>query len=349
MTVADGRVAPALAWCRRALEEVRGPLRAELIGGGRSNLTYRLSDGSGATWILRRPPVGPLLPRAHDMGREYRVLNALHDRPDVPVPRPLAFCEDPLVLGVPFYVMSDVAGTVLRQPEDAAQIPAATRPLVTRNAAQVLASIHGVDLERVGLDDLASHSGYLERQLRRWLQQVELSGDVQAGVLLGACQQRLLEALPDGGGPALVHGDYRFDNLIVDRRTGAIRAVVDWEIATVGDPVADLATWIACFDEPGDERPALGMRSASSAGGFGSREDLADLYARASGRRPDHLDYYLAFAYWKLACVLQGVAHRYRAGSAGGSPAEGLGPEHLEWLAGRSSACLRAYAGSAGR
>jgi aminoglycoside phosphotransferase (APT) family kinase protein len=349
MTVPDGRVEPALAWCRRALGGVCGVLRAELIGGGRSNLTYRLSDGSGASWILRRPPVGPLLPRAHDMGREYRVLRALRARSDVPVPCPLALCEDPLVLGVPFYLMSDVAGTVLRQPEDAAHIPAATRRRVTMDATGVLASIHRVDLERVGLDGLASHSGYLERQLRRWLQQVELSGDVRAGVLLGACQQRLLEALPDDRRPTLVHGDYRFDNLIVDRRTGAIRAVVDWEIATIGDPVADLATWIACWDEPGDERPALGMRSASSAGGFGSRQDLVDLYADASGRRPDHLDYYLAFAYWKLACVLQGVAHRYRAGSSGGSPAEGLGPEHLEWLAGRSYACLRAYARSVGR
>lgn len=339
----DERVAPALAWCRRSVEGMHGPLGALLIGGGRSNLTYRLSDRSGSTWILRRPPAGPLLPGAHDMCREYRVMTALHAHSEVPVPRPLALCEDPRIVGVPFYVMSDVSGTVLRQPEDADGIAPTTRQSLTRNAARVLASLHGVQLERVGLGDLGSRSSYLGRQLRRWLHQVELSGDVESGALLGSCQRRLLEVVPEQRRSTLVHGDYRFDNLIVDARTGVVQAVVDWEIATIGDPIADLATWIVCWDEPGDERPALGMWSASSAGGFGSREDLADLYAAASGQELARLGYYEAFAYWKLACILQGVAHRYRSGGAGGSPAEGLGPDHLRWLAERSMACLESY------
>jgi aminoglycoside phosphotransferase (APT) family kinase protein len=336
-SVSDSRVAPAIDWMRANVAGASGAMRHALIAGGRSNLTYRVTAADGRTWVLRRPPTGTLLPRAHDMRREFRIIQALAERTAIPVPPPVAMCDDTEVLGVPFYVMSDVTGAVLREPADSAALEGEARARAARHAIDVLVDLHAVDVDGAGLGDLGRRDSYVERQLRRWLSQVEQSGDVEIAALLSRQQERLLRAVPPDAGTALVHGDYRFDNLIVDPDEGVVKAVLDWEIATLGDPFADLASFLVYWDEVGDERGALGVLGPTAVAGFPSRAEVATTYAAASGRDLDRLDFYLAFGYWKVACILQGVAHRYRAGDGGGAaaPADDIS-EHLRWLVCRS-------------
>jgi aminoglycoside phosphotransferase (APT) family kinase protein len=322
------------------------PLSCELIAGGRSNLTYRVTNGSGRGWVVRRPPTGPLLARAHDMRREYRILRALWQHTPVPVPEPVALCDDESVLGVPFYVMADVPGAVLREPGDAVALDEDVRAAAAFHAVDVLAALHSVDIDRAGLADLGPSGGYVGRQLRRWLSQVEQSGDMEAITLLGRQQEALLTAAPVSAKVTLVHGDYRFDNLVVDSHEGTVRAVLDWEIATLGDPLADLGSFLVYWDEPDDERPALGITGPTAARGFPSRHDVAARYAEALALDLDALDFYVAFGYWKLACILHGVAHRYRSGAGGGARADALPvdmSEHTRWLAHRSADHLSRY------
>ncbi|MHB1710311.1 MAG: phosphotransferase family protein [Acidimicrobiales bacterium] len=347
MNAIDPRVAPALVWVAQHVPGASVKDYCELIAGGRSNLTYRLTAADGRTWVLRRPPTGPLLPRAHDMSREYRILDALFRYTDVPVPEPIAFCDDETLLGVPFYVMADAAGTVLRHPDDAEALGPGVRSAVAGRAIEILAALHAVDVVAAGLADLGPHNGYVDRQLRRWLGQVEQSGDESAISFLGTQQRALSAAAPVAALTALVHGDYRLDNLVVDPARGSVRAVLDWEISTIGNPLADLGSLLVYWDEPGDERPALGVPGPTGIGGFPSREQLAERYMMASGTPVDTLNFYVAFGYWKLACVLHGVAHRYRSGDGGGGEAPPAdADEHIRWLVSRSAGHLngRSYA-----
>lgn len=338
MSAHDPRVAAAIAWMAGHVAGAGEDMTAELIAGGRSNLTFRVTEPSGRTWVLRRPPTGPLLPRAHDMRREYHITSALWQHTAVPVPEPIALCEDESVLGVPFYVMGDVAGTVVRDPADAAALGEEVRAAAALRAVEVLAALHAVDIAAAGLADLGPHDGYVRRQLRRWLSQVEQSGDTEAITVLGEQQRALLAATPSApAGIALVHGDYRLDNLVVDPDDGTVRAVLDWEIATIGDPLADLASLLVYWDEPHDKRAALGVPGPTIVPGFPSRNDLASRYAETSGLDPDALDFYVAFAYWRLACVLHGVAHRYRSGGGGGAAGTPIDiSDHVRWLVRRS-------------
>lgn len=340
----DVAVAHAAAWVARRLSCAEPP-RVELIAAGRSNLTYRLAAEDGRSWVLRRPPTGRLLPGAHDMWREFRILSALHADGSVPVPPPVAFCEDTSVAGVPFYVMADVPGVVLRAPSDAATLADALRQRVCRAAVEVLARVHAVDLESVGLGDLGPPSGYVQRQLRRWLRHVQ-EGDESDGEF--ARQEEALRALaPEDAPHTLVHGDYRFDNLIVDPTDGRVNAVVDWEIGTIGDPLADLASFLISCDQPGDARHALGVAGVTAAGGFFDRASMGALYFARTDRRGDEaaswMEYYFAFAYWKLACILHGVASRYRAGAGGGAQTPPAGRAHVDWLLARSVDHLSTY------
>lgn len=344
MSPYDPRIAAALAWMSRNVSGASEALSCELITGGRSNLTYRVTGRSGRSWVLRRPPTGALLPRAHDMLREYRILRALSQHTTVPVPEPVALCDDESVLGAPFYVMADVPGKVLREPADAIALDQEVRTTAALRAVDVLAALHAVDVNRAGLADLGPPDGYVVRQLRRWLAQVEHSGDAEAITLLGPQQNSLMATAPAGTRVALVHGDYRFDNLVVDPDEGTLRAVLDWEIATLGDPLADLGSLLVCWDEPDDERPALGVTGPTAAPGFPSRRDVASWYAQASALDLDALDFYVAFGYWKLACVLHGVAHRYQSGAGGGAEALPIDmSDHLRWLVRRSVAHLGRY------
>jgi aminoglycoside phosphotransferase (APT) family kinase protein len=312
--VAGIEVAAVTDWIA-ARAAVEPPLTFEVIQGGRSNLTYTVTDATGTRLILRRPPLHGVLESAHDMGREHRIIAALADT-DVPVPPTLGFEPDPDVNGAPFYVMGFVDGEVLR---DAATVeralPEATRSAVGEDVVDVLARLHAIDPDAVGLGDLARRDGYLERQLRRWHRQLE-AGRTRDLPVLEEVHRRLAAAIPPQGPATIVHGDYRLDNLIVDASTGQIRAVLDWELTTLGDPLADVGLLQVYWTEPDDDTPVL-LEAPTTVPGFPTRADLAERYAAISGRDLSDLQYYVAFGYWKLACILEGVYGRYASGAYG--------------------------------
>jgi aminoglycoside phosphotransferase (APT) family kinase protein len=303
-------------------------LTVELITGGRSNLTYRVEspapsgpDSAPGTTrlVLRRPPLGHVLPTAHDMAREYRVLSALCGTA-VPVPRPLALCQDPAVIGAPFYLMEWVDGVVFRSSEDAKILNAARASMLSERFADMLATIHGLDVAAVGLDGFGRPAGYLARQLNRWQKQWELSvtREVPGYAELVA---RLAAGLPAqdgpgraGGGGTLVHGDFRVDNMLIEpAQQPRIAAVVDWEMSTLGDPLADLGLSLVYWTEAGEEDllPPTAGATVTTAAGFLTRQQVAARYARLTGRDLSRLDYYMAFGCFKLAVVLQGIHARF--------------------------------------
>jgi aminoglycoside phosphotransferase (APT) family kinase protein len=291
------------------------PLSFEAIQGGRSNLTYTVTDTAGTRLILRRPPLHGVLESAHDMGREYRIIAALAQS-DVPVPPTVGYEPDPEVSGAPFYVMAYVAGEVIRDVATAQRsLTEETRAVAGEEVIDVLVQLHAIDPDEVSLGDLARRDGYLERQLRRWHRQLETARTRELP-LLDEVHRRLLGAVPEQGPATIVHGDYRLDNLIVDPTSGRIRAVLDWELTTLGDPLADVGLLQVYWSEPGDDTPVL-LEAPTSVPGFPSRHELAERYAERSGRDLSDLQYYVAFGYWKLACILEGVYGRYASGAYG--------------------------------
>jgi aminoglycoside phosphotransferase (APT) family kinase protein len=306
-------VAAVTEWFAARAPEMQGPLRFQIIAGGRSNLTYRVDDAGGHTWVLRRPPLGHVLATAHDMGREHRIVSALADT-DVPVPSLLGLCEDESVNGAPFYVMDFVDGAVVRDQASGEQLSPDARRRSGDALADVLARIHRVDVDAVGLGDLGRKEAYIERQLRRWHRQWEQSKTRELPVV-DEVHDALAASIPEQGPATIVHGDYRLDNCLVGP-DGDIRAVLDWELCTLGDPLADVGLLLVYWTEPGDELAVLGA-SATLLDGFPSRAEIAESYAAASGRDVANLGYYMAFGYWKLACILEGVHARYRAGAMG--------------------------------
>jgi aminoglycoside phosphotransferase (APT) family kinase protein len=307
---------------------VRGPLRAELLPGGRSNLTYAVDDGH-ATWVVRRPPLGHVLTTAHDMGREFRVLSALTGTA-VPVPAPLCLCADPDVLGAPFYVMARVDGTIYRDAGQVAPLgPSRLRDLAGALVG-VLVEIHAIDPAEVGLGDFGRPAGYLARQLRRWSQQLDAS---RSRPLPGIDELRdvLAGTLPPAAGRGgIVHGDYRLDNVVVGA-DGDVAAVLDWEMATLGDQLTDLGLLLMYWELMLDGVDPTGFPAASW---------LADRYADRGGTDLTHLAWYVAFAYFKLAVIAEGIHYRYVAGQtvgAGFEQFEALVPRLVE----RGHAALR--------
>ena len=301
------------AWFETHAPEVRPPLRFELIAGGHSNLTYRVTDTAGHAWVLRRPPLGQVLATAHDMGREHRIISALAPT-DVPVAPTIGLCTDEAVNGAPFYVMGFVDGIVVRDLAVGETISEQQRRTSSESIVDVLARIHSVDLDAVGLDDLGRHEGYIERQLKRWYGQFEKSKTRELPVL-DEVHQGLLRMVPAQGPATIVHGDYRLDNCMLDS-DGAIKAVLDWEICTLGDPLADVGLLMVYWNDPGDHGPAT-VGGATTLDGFLRRSDLLERYAAVSGRDLSEIDYYIAFGYWKLACIVEGVYARYIGGAMG--------------------------------
>jgi aminoglycoside phosphotransferase (APT) family kinase protein len=305
--IADG---PALArWLHENGIATGQPLdHVELIAGGRSNLTYRLDLGPGRV-VLRRPPLGHVLPTAHDMSREFRVLSALSGT-DIPVPKPLANCTDPDVIGAPFYLMEFVDGAVLRTREDGEQLTPDQGRQLSERLADMLAAIHGVDIEGVGLTGFGRPEGYLARQLSRWQRQWELSNTREMPGY-DRLVERLAAGLPADSGHTLVHGDYRLDNMLVTLgATPAVAAVVDWEMSTLGDPLADLGLSLVYWTDPGEE-DWLPAASVTTAPGFLTRAQLAAEYTRVTGRDLSRIGYYMAFGCFKLAVVLEGINARF--------------------------------------
>ena len=306
-------------WFAANVEGAEPPLEFELIAGGRSNLTYRVTDAAGRRYALRRPPLSHVLPTAHDMTREFRVISALGPTP-VPVPRTIGLCVDPDVNGPPFYVMEFVDGHIVRDVETATTaLDEAGRRNAGRSLAQTMAALHSVDVDAVGLGDFAKRDGYIERQLRRWYEQFCNSpvAGVDTSSIVGEVHERLAAAVPPQMGTAIVHGDYRLDNTVL-ADDGSVRAVLDWEICTLGDPLADVGLLMVYWTEAGDDAVALVGVTPTTVPGFPTRAEIRAWYQQSSGRDVSNLDYYIAFGYWKLACILQGVYARYVGGATAG-------------------------------
>ena len=302
------------AWFAEHAREAVPPLAFERIAGGLSNLTYRVTDQAGKSWALRRPPLGKRLGSAHDMAREHKVVSALVSTP-VPVPPVIGLCEDESVTGAPFYVMGFVEGPVLRGLAEAEVFPEESdRRAIGERVADTLAQIHAVDPDAVGLGELGRKEDYVARQLRRWQGQWEKSKTRELEAV-DRVHERLAARIPEQGPATLVHGDYRLDNMILTP-AGEVAAVVDWELCTLGDPLADVGTLMAYWPERGEKSIALGQ-PANLAPGFPTRDELTARYAESSGRDISELDFYLALGYWKLAIILEGVYARYAAGAYG--------------------------------
>ena len=315
MTEVEGIDAHAVTAWLTARTDLRPPLTFEVIQGGRSNLTYTVTDTSGQRVILRRPPLHGVLESAHDMGREHRIMSALAET-DVPVPDCIGVEPDAQVTGAPFYAMRFVDGEVIRDTHAAERhLTPATRAAAADDLVDVLVRLHAVDPDTVGLGDLARKEGYIDRQLRRWHAQL-LAGRTRELPVLEEVHARLSADVPVQGPATIVHGDYRLDNLVLDPATGKVCAVLDWELTTLGDPLADVGLLMVYWSEAGDETIPL-LDSPTTIEGFPERRQLADRYADRSGRNLDELGFYVAFGYWKLACILEGVYSRYASGAYG--------------------------------
>ncbi len=297
-------------------------LTAELIAGGRSNLTYAISNGA-QTWVLRRPPLGHVLPTAHDMAREYVVMTALAGT-GVPVPVTYALCEDLDVNDAPFYVMEKVDGIIYRDAESLTGLSASDARRLSEELIDVLARIHRVDYQAVGLGDFGHPDGYLERQIRRWVQQWERS-QTREFAEVDEVARRLRAALPESGPPAIVHGDYRLDNtMMASDDPGRIVAVLDWEMSTLGDPLADLGLFLLYWGNAGAQIIATGTAIEEQAG-FLTPDEIVERYARESNRAVDALDWYVVFASFKLAIIVEGIHARYKMGKTLGEGFDAMG------------------------
>ena len=308
--------------------EITGDLRAEVVAGGRSNLTYEVTDGT-SWWIVRRPPLGHVQATAHDMGREFTAMSALADT-DVPVPRTYAHCTDESVLGAEFYVMERVEGTPYRTAAQLREIGEAATAELCGAMIDVLARLHAVEPAAVGLGELGRPAGFLGRQVRRWGRQLEGSATrplPDAETLLA----RLAGSVPagdderDASTSGIVHGDYRLDNLLsVAGDDEPVKAVVDWEMATIGDPLTDVALLVV-YDHVGTMRSGGAVADASSAPGYPDRDTTLTRYQSASGRDLPDLGFHLGLAYLKIAVILEGIHHRFLAGQTVGEGFETIG------------------------
>ncbi|HWM38885.1 MAG TPA: phosphotransferase family protein [Streptomyces sp.] len=298
---------------------VRGPLRAEVIQGGRSNLTYRVTDGE-SRWVVRRPPLGHVLATAHDMAREYRVISALRGT-DVPVPETVLLCEDADVIGSPFYVMEQVEGTPYRTADELAPLgPERTRALALA-LPDTLVALHAVDPESVGLGDFGRPEGFLERQLRRWGKQLEASRSRElAGI--DELHGQLGKQLPPSPEPTVVHGDFRLDNVLATA-DDRIAAVLDWEMSTLGDPLTDLGLLVMYSERL--NIPDAPVSTTAEAPGHPPADELVERYAAGSGRDVSRINWYTAFAWFKLAVILEGIHYRYTLGQTVGPGFDRIG------------------------
>jgi len=298
---------------------VRGPLRATVLAGGKSNITYELTDGR-SRWVVRRPPLGHVLATAHDMSREYRVITALAGTP-VPVPATYLLCEDATVIGAPFYVMEKVAGTAYRSAAQLEEIGAArTREVATRMVA-TLARLHAVDPEAVGLSGFGRPRGFLARQVRRWKKQLDASRsrDLPGADELYAALEARIPADSESD-VAIVHGDYRLDNLLIGDED-QVTAVLDWEMAALGDPLTDVALLLV-YQALAHLETGYAVADAATAPGYPSGRDIVAAYAELSGRDLSKLGFHMGLGYFKIAVICEGIYYRYSHGQTLG---EGFG------------------------
>jgi len=303
------------------------PLRFSLISGGRSNLTYKVESDNG-TWVLRRPPLGHVLPTAHDMAREFRVLAGV-SKVGYPAPRPIALCEDGSVNDYPFYVMEYREGVIIAEsiPDGYAETEE-RRKAISHALVKTLVDLHAIDYEAVGLGDFGRPEGYIERQVRRWAEQWARS-ETRPLAEVNELIKRLKAAVPVSPTPTIVHGDYRLGNMMLDKDDpGRVVAVLDWEMCTLGDPLSDLGYTLGYWGEAGDSESQINARPTSSVTarpGFSTRRELIDEYGRLSGRDVSTIEYYQVLAYYKLGVITEGIHARYLAGETVGEGFEGYG------------------------
>jgi len=314
------------AWIAANVPALRLPLRWTRLEGGHSNLTYRIDDADGKVAVIRRPPLGELLPKAHDMAREWALISALGPT-EVPVPAALGFCDDVGVTGARFYVMGHVDGHPLYNADDTrSYVPADKRVAMAHSFFDALADLHALDPDEIGLSDLGKKEDYVGRQVKTWYR--SWTASVEHARLDDDRAHRLHDFLlantPDQGPARVVHGDYGVHNVLIGK-SGVVEAVVDWEISTLGDPLADLAYALNPWPDPSDDTPPV-ETAALSQPGFPARTELARRYAARTGRDLSKLDFYVGFNRWKSACIVHGVYARYMAGqkSTAGIDLDGL-------------------------
>jgi len=305
--------------------ELPGDLSATLITGGKSNLTYAVTNGERDV-IVRRPPLGHVLATAHDMGREHRVMAALAGT-SVPVPRMIATCPDASVIGAPFYVMERMSGTAFQRAADLEPLGAERVRTITERLVDTLAELHAVDYAAVGLADFGRPDGYLERQVRRWKKQLDASRSREIDGI-DELADRLASSVPESGDGTIVHGDYRLDNVLVDTADGdRITTVLDWEMSTLGDPLTDVAIMLAYQNLALAAGPGASAQvtDAPLAAGYLPPDDVVERYAMQSGRDVSELGFHLGLAYFKLAVILEGIHFRHTQGKTLGAGFEGIG------------------------
>jgi aminoglycoside phosphotransferase (APT) family kinase protein len=329
-TTHPGLDVPVLeAWLESRIEDARtadGGLRARLLAGGRSNVSYEIEQG-GRRLVLRRPPLGNVLPSAHDMTREHRVLEGL-SRVGFPVPHPVALCEDESVIGAPFMLMEFVDGVVIADERDASELGPRRADAVSANLIETLARLHVVDVNAAGLERLGRPEGYLSRQASRWSDQWQRTRTREISEMdeLATWLRERVALIPEGLPWSIVHGDYRVDNVILDSESFTARAVLDWEMSTLGDPVSDLAIALVYWSEPGDvlrARVPVSERVTVGAG-FWSRERMVEEYARTTGFDLAHLDTCIVLAAYKLAVIMESIHKRALQGQQVGTAATGM-------------------------
>ncbi len=295
------------------IEGATGPFEFEFITGGHSNLTYRVVGADGATFVLRRPPMGAVIATAHDMSREHRIISGIGNT-SVPVPDALGLCEDDAVNGAPFYIMSYVDGAVLHNSEVAEELTTHdVRGRISESVVDVLATLHAADPDTIGLGELGRKEAYLDRQLKRWAGQWEKTKTRELPEMERA-HQLLVAAKPEQRYTGVVHGDYRLGNMLVDTTTGAVEAVLDWELCTLGDVLADVGYLLNNWVQPGEESLRGATAFPTMVGGFSTREELVARYIDRTGFDVGDVNYYRAFQNWRLAAIVEGVLARYLQG-----------------------------------
>jgi len=300
-------------WLPSVVPDAGSDLSAELIAGGKSNLTYQVTDGE-RSWIVRRPPVGHLLATAHDMAREYRVMAALQGT-DVPVPRTFGLCADDEVLGAPFYVMQRVEGRPYRFVREIEPLGPERTRAISQALVDALAHLHAVDPASVGLGDFGRPEGFLSRQVDRWKKQLDAS-HTRDLPLVDELYARLSADVPAPSATGIVHGDFRLDNVLVDDGD-RMAAIIDWEMATLGDPLTDLALMLV-YGRLGDSGLGDNVVDVASAPGYLSEPEIIERYAAASERDLSRFGFYLGLASFKLAGIIEGIHYRYVNGQTVG-------------------------------
>lgn len=320
------KLEPLLQWMSWNISGVdsSAALQPTLLAGGRSNISYKLTDASGSSWVLRRPPLGHIMPSAHDMEREFRVLSGLNSV-SFPTPKAQGFCADEDVIGSKFMLMDFVAGRVIESAETAMTLSEAQASEISQNLVDTLAQLHSVDPITAGLDQLGRPQGYLQRQVKRWGEQWQLTKTRELPEIekLQAWLEVAIPKIPTNLPSAIVHGDYRIDNVILDPKTSEIIAVLDWEMSTLGDPISDLAISLVYWSQAGDtlrnEIPVA--QEVTSGPGFWTREQVVQRYVSQTGYDISHLDECIALACFKLAVIMESIHHRNLSGKQLGAAA----------------------------